>query len=540
MNIETITFLLYAWLFISIPFPLIAILILRNRSKLKKDILKLTLTNRYYEEMLYASKDGYITYSIYKNKIYQFCSRRLATILNLKNGEESSYLEVFAQFSPQDSKDLSTLFDKLLKTGLSFELIAKTKNNKIFLVTGIKINSADSKIDSSCIWFRDITKTTEYINNATNEALLCREQIENYRILIDNIPYPIWLRDDKLDITLLNRQYLKLLGLKDFKEINNQNSILHDLGNTTDLLELARKAKISNTIQKKQINILNNGDLIKYEITEAPHHDSSLKTTHIIGSLIDITNFDEAKRNYQVHLDSHLDILSSLDTAFCIINTKHNFTFGNTAFLKLWNLPENFLDNTPHYNLFLDKIREKKTLPEVSDFKAYKEDENKAFDTITEQKEDLLYIPDGRTFRRIRAPHPDGTLIAYEDITDNLATSRKLSDLISTQQIILDSIGDSVVIFSPNLKLKLYNSAFLKLLNITQDDIKENPSLKDLMNMQKDLLPEIDNWNSFLDDMINHITSCQPFTLKFKNKQKFNVTPLILPDTSLMITYHKE
>ena len=310
MNIETITFLLYAWLFISIPFPLIAILILRNRSKLKKDILKLTLTNRYYEEMLYASKDGYITYSIYKNKIYQFCSRRLATILNLKNGEESSYLEVFAQFLPQDSKDLSTLFDKLLKTGLSFELIAKTKNNKIFLVTGIKINSADSKIDSSCIWFRDITKTTEYINNATNEALLCREQIENYRILIDNIPYPIWLRDDKLDITLLNRQYLKLLGLKDFKEINNQNSILHDLGNTTDLLELARKAKISNTIQKKQINILNNGDLIKYEITEAPHHDSSLKTTHIIGSLIDITNFDEAKLNYQVHLDSHLDILS--------------------------------------------------------------------------------------------------------------------------------------------------------------------------------------------------------------------------------------
>lgn len=540
MSIETITILLYAWLFISIPFPLIAIIILRKYSRLKNNLLKLNLTNRYYEEMLYASKDGYITHSVYKNKVYQFCSRRLATILNLKNGEDSTTSEVFAQFISQDSKDLSFYFDKLLKTGTSFEIISKSKNNKTFLITGIKINSSDSKIDSTCIWFRDITKTTEFIDNATSEALSCREQIENYRILIDNIPYPIWLRNDKLDITLLNRQYLKLLGLKDFKEVTSQNSVLHDLGNTTDLVELAKKAKLSNTIQKKQINLLNNGDLVKYEITEAPHHDSSLKTTHIIGSLIDITNFDEAKRNYQVHLDSHLDILSSLDTAFCIINTKHNFTFGNIAFLKLWNLPENFLDSTPHYNLFLDTIREKKTLPEVSDFKAYKEEENKAFDTITEQKEDLLYIPDGRTFRRIRAPHPDGTLIAYEDITDNLATSRKLSDLLTLQQIILDNLSDSVVIFSPNLKLKLYNNAFIKLTGLSKEELKENMTLKELMNLQKTLLPETSDWNLFLDDMIKQITSCQPFNLKLKNKQKFIVTPLILPDTSLMITYRKD
>ena len=519
---------------------MIAFIILRKNSKLKNDLSKLLLTNRYYEEMLYASKDGYVTHSTYKKKIYQFCSRRLATILNLKNGEESTFSEVFSQFLPDDSKNLNNLFDTLLKTGTSFETIAKSKNNKIFLITGIKINSSDSKIDSSCIWFRDITKTTEFINTATNEALSCREQIENYRILIDNIPYPVWLRNEKLDVTLLNRQYLKLLGLNDFKDVTNDNTVLHDLGNTTNLLELAQKAKFTNTIQKKQINILNNGDLRKYEITEAPHHDSSLKTTHIVGSLIDITNFDEAKRNYQVHLDSHLDILSSLDTAFCIINTKHNFTFGNTAFLKLWNLPENFLDVAPHYNLFLDKIREKKTLPEVSDFKVYKEEENKAFDTITEQKEDLLYIPDGRTFRRIRAPHPDGTLIAYEDITDNLATSRKLSDLTTLQQIILDNIHDSIAIFSPNLKLKTYNNAFLSLLNLSKENIPENINLKELINLQKSILPEIENWNSFSDDMINHITSCQPFNLKLKNKQKFVVTPLILPDTSLMITYHKE
>ena len=229
----------------------------------------------------------------------------------------------------------------------------------------------------------------------------------------------------------------------------------------------------------------------KYEITETPYYDSSLKTSHTIGSLIDITGFDEVKRNYQVHLDTHLDILSSLDTAFCIINTKHEFTFGNTAFLKLWNLPNNFLDNTPHYNLFLDKIREQKTLPEVSDFKAYKDDENKAFDSLTEQREDLLYIPDGRTFRRIRAPHPDGTIIAYEDITDRLAAARHLSDLIAVQRDILDNIDDSVIIFTPNLRLKTYNSSFLSLWGIAETEIQDTPNIRDILDKQKKKLPWI-------------------------------------------------
>ena len=397
MTIETITAFLYVWLTISLAFPVLAIWLIMRAKRLKNELKKQSHANKYYEEMLYASKDGYLTCSYYKNKEYQYCSRRLATLLNLKNGENSTLAEVLSIFDRKDAEKINAFFMGLNRNGLSFETIVKTKSKKTFTITGTRINSADSEVSSNCLWFRDISKATDFIDRVTEEACLCREQLEDYRILIDNIPCPVWLRNENLEISLLNRPYLKLIGLKDFKDITPDNTTLHDLGNTTNLLELAKNAKESNTAQKKQINILADGDLKKYEITEQPHYDSSLKTTRTIGSLVDITGFDEAKRSYQVHLDSHLDILSSLDTAFCIINTKHIFTFGNAAFLKLWNLPENFIDNSPHYNLFLDAIREKKTLPEVSDFKAYKEEENKAFDALTEQREDLLYIPDGRT-----------------------------------------------------------------------------------------------------------------------------------------------
>ena len=178
-------------------------------------------------------------------------------------------------------------------------------------------------------------------------------------------------------------------------------------------------------------------------------------------------------------------------------------------------------------------------MPEVPDFKAYKEEENKAFDSLTEQREDLLYIPDGRTFRRIRAPHPDGTIIAYEDISDRLAATRRLSDLMAVQRGILDNISDSIIIFAPNLKLRAYNLAFLKQWHLNAEDMDALPSLRELLDMQQPALPEIEDWAAFRENMLQHITSCTKFTLKLKNKQKTLVTPVILADTSLMITYRK-
>lgn len=538
MSIETITTILYIWLPLSVIFPILAIWIMRRNLRLKNELIKQNYAVRHYEEMLYAARDGYLTYSLYKKKEYQYCSRRLATLLNLKKGIQSTVADVLSRF--EQTEDLTESFNMLIKDGISFETFAKTKSGRSFTITGTRISSADEEINFSCLWFRDITKTTDYIDRVTEEAYNCRKKVEDFRILIDNLPCPVWLRNEDLNLTILNKQYLKLLGLKNFNELTDENSVLRDLGNTTNLLEMAKAARESNTPQKKQINILCDGDLKRYEITETPYYNSSLKTSHIIGSLVDITEFDEAKRNYRVHLDSHLEILSSLDTAFCIINNKHNFTFANTAFLNLWNLPENFLDNAPHYNAFLDKIREQKTLPEVSDFKAYKEEENKAFDALTEQREDLLYIPDGRTFRRLCAPHPDGTIIAYEDITDSLAAARKLGDLMDVQQGILNNLGDSVIILLPNLKLKYYNTAYLDLWKLKAPDMDNQPNLKEILDKQQERLPEFNDWNSFREDMQKHITSCSPFTLKLKNKQSVKVMPTMLADSTLMITYHKE
>ena len=539
MTIETITRILYVWLSISAVLPFIIAYLLYKNRKIDRNLQKEIINARFYEETLFAAKDGYFSSTLYKKKEYQHCSRRLATLLNLKNGENSTYGEIFNIFLPDDKEKLTNYFNTLKKSGVAFETIAKTKTDKNFVITGQRISSADSEINADCLWFRDISKVTDFIDSVTEDADKCRAELKDFRILIDNIPCPISMRDENLNVKILNKHYLHLLGLKEFKELNKKNAVLHDLGNTSDLLELAKAARSSNTPQKKQINMLSNGDLKRYEITETPFYDPATKLTRIIGSLVDITEFDEAKRNYRFHLDSHLDILSALDTAFGIINANRNFTFVNAAFIKMWNLPANFFEKGPQYNAFLDKIREMGVLPEVPDFKAYKDDENKIFENLTEQHEDLLYIPDGRTFRRIIAPHPDGTLIAYEDITEHLATTRKLSDSTAILQGILGNITDSVALFSPTLKLTYYNAAFAKLWNLPETT-EEQLSIRELLDMQEKNLPEMEDWQSFRDNMQKHITTCTPFTLKLKNNKKIKVTSATLADMSLMLSYHKE
>ena len=70
MTIETITAFLYVWLTISLAFPVLAIWLIMRAKRLKNELKKQSHANKYYEEMLYASKDGYLTCSYYKNKEY--------------------------------------------------------------------------------------------------------------------------------------------------------------------------------------------------------------------------------------------------------------------------------------------------------------------------------------------------------------------------------------------------------------------------------------------------------------------------------------
>ena len=109
------------------------------------------------------------------------------------------------------------------------------------------------------------------------------------------------------------------------------------------------------------------------------------------------------------------------------------------------------------------------------------------FGGLLETKEDLQHLPDGRTIRRLRTPHPNGVIFAFEDVSDRLATMRRLNELTDMQKSMLDNLNDAVVIFGVNQRLKLYNRAYLNLWSIDIDKMQDEPKLDKVLSYQKEM-----------------------------------------------------
>lgn len=500
-------------------------------------------------ELIYSAKDGYFCF-IYpdqkirdtRQEIREHCSKRLAVMLNLKDGTAASFADVIEAFPKDDARLLRKYVTLLKQEGLAFEDLMHLKGGKrTVCVYGSRVNGSDNNLYCDIIWIREVTAEADKIEELENEKAKVQDRVKQFENMVDGINYPVWLRDENLKLLAVNKKYAEYCGVDSKKEILSNNiELKNNKGEMTAQL-VAAEARKSKKIQKKAFNMVRRGGLYNFELYENPYFiGDELDKIGTVGYLSNNTELEKLKRSFKVNQNNHLEILGTLGTAFAIFDEKMNLFFYNNAFRNLWGLDGEFLDNTPSYPQFLELIREHKILPPVPDFKAYKDDEMSIFGNLFDTKEDLLHLPDGRTIRRFRSPHPNGVIFAFEDVSDRLATMRRLNDLTSIQQDILDNLSDSVVIFGANQRLKFYNRSYLKLWGIDHHKVQDEPKLERVISQQKLFFSNIDDWDGFKSSMINNITEGRKFSLTRDDDSKIDVSPHVFYDGSVMITYTKK
>lgn len=497
-------------------------------------------------EVLYAAKDGYFCF-VYpdqkvkdpQKEIMEKCSRRLAVMLNLKDGTASVFAQVLDSFHKDDAKLLKKYVGLLQQEGKFFEDMLRLKNGgRNICVYGNRINGADNNLYCDIVWFRDVTPETSKIADLIKEKSLVEDECVRLEQMVDGLDYPVWLRDENLHLLSVNKKYLDFAGVKNKSEVlQNGIEICNGKGEKV-ALSVAEAAQKSKKQQKKNLKIVRGGELFNFELRENPYYTGdSLDKIGTVGYLVDNTALEKAKRGFKINQNNHLEILGALGTAFAIFDDRSKLYFYNASFKNLWNLDNEFLEKTPSYLQFLEVVRENKMLPPVPDIKNYKQEEMSIFGGLLETKEDLLHLPDGRTIRRLRTPHPNGVIFAFEDVSDRLATMRRLNDLMSMQQNILDNLTDSVLIFGPNQRLKFYNRAYLKLWGLDFDKLQDEPKLEEVIGLQKLFFSNIDSWDSFKKSMLDNIISGRRFNLLRDDNKTLYVSPLIFYDGSVMVTY---
>ena len=104
-------------------------------------------------------------------------------------------------------------------------------------------------------------------------------------------------------------------------------------------------------------------------------------------------------------------------------------------------------------------------------------------------------LPDGRTLRLIRQPHPmGGLLLLYSDITGEVRLRAQYNALIQVQQATLDKLSDAVVVFGSNGRLRLHNEAFARFWNVAEEDLDEGVNFERVVELCTPRLHDIAFW----------------------------------------------
>ena len=192
----------------------------------------------------------------------------------------------------------------------------------------------------------------------------------------------------------------------------------------------------------------------------------------------DVTEAEEAADELKRAAEAQDQTLNQVREGVAIFGRDRRLAFNNAAFGELWGLEPAWLAERPTHGELLDRLRQRRRLPETADWGKWKAAELAAYEALA-PAEDLWRLPDARTLRVVRQPHPGGgLLLMFSDITDELKLKAEFNALIEVQQATLDKLTDAVAVFSSDGRLKLHNEAFERFWGVGAADLAAAPDFE--------------------------------------------------------------
>ncbi|MET0294585.1 MAG: PAS-domain containing protein, partial [Phenylobacterium sp.] len=186
----------------------------------------------------------------------------------------------------------------------------------------------------------------------------------------------------------------------------------------------------------------------------------------------DVTEAEELREQLKRNDAAHDDTLNHIADAVAIFNQAKALAYHNTAFAELWGLEPAWLGERPSHGAILDRLRQRRRLPETADYAKWKAAELERYESLEAAPDELWSLPDGRTLRVVRQPHPmGGLLLLFSDITGELKLKAQYNALIQVQQATLDKLNDAVAVFGSDGRLRLHNEAFERFWNVSAQQL---------------------------------------------------------------------
>lgn len=215
----------------------------------------------------------------------------------------------------------------------------------------------------------------------------------------------------------------------------------------------------------------------------------------VLSYALDVTEAEETRETLKRHVEAHDETLNHLADAVAIFGPSKRLAFHNTAFQALFGLDAAWLDERPTHAELLDRLRQRRRLPEMADYPAWKARELEFYGATGVAPDDLWTLPDGRTLRVVRQPHPlGGLLLLFSDITDELKLRAQYNALLQVQRATLDKLNDAVAVFGSDGRLRLHNEAFERFWRLDAAALEQAGDFEGVAGLCRPLLPEPPLW----------------------------------------------
>jgi signal transduction histidine kinase len=440
--------------------------------------------------------------------------------------------DFLGRLAPKDRPGFEAAIARLRADGTGFHLSLALAADGVSLdATGRRTRSGDGTPLSDLLWLADGSRGAD--------AMAARSRVEQeyrrLRSIVDALPVPVWRRGPDLKLLDCNRAYGAAVDTSATKALAEQREIAAGVV-AENGRALASRARDTQLTQSESHHIVIAGSRRLMEFTEAPLERSE----DLVGYARDFTDVENIQSELARHIAAHADVLENVAVAIAIYGPDNRLTFFNTAFATLWRLEEDWLVTEPTLDEVLERLRERRRLPEYADFRAFKRQQLAMFTSLIEPQEELLHLPDERTLRLVVSPHPFGGLtFVYEDVTDKLALERSYNTLIEVQRETLDNLYEAIAVFGSDGRLKLSNPSYAEVWQLASADLVGEPHVSEIIEKQRAFFDDGGDWGELKRRIIARLTAhlAENERLQRRDGSVLQAATVPLPDGNILLSY---
>jgi signal transduction histidine kinase len=438
------------------------------------------------------------------------------------NTQAGDVLAFGAWLAADEAHAMAQAVERLRADGESF-------SRSLTTVAGRQVEAEGRAIAGRAVMkLRDVSGVERKLTEVRAAHAALASEADALRSLIEALPSPAWLRDKSGKLTYVNIAYARAVEAADGVRAATAGIELIDRAGRAEI----SRAAASGGGARLRLPAIMAGKCLGLDVIEVP---TALGRA---GIGLDASEVDGLRREVGRLAEAHRRVLDQLATGVATFGVDQRLAFYNVAYLALWDLDADFLDQRPTDSELLDRLRSEHKLPEQRDYKEWKTELHGAY-RAGEAQAHVWHLPDGRTLRVVATPHEEGGVTyLFNDVTERLDLERRFDALIHVQGETLDNLAEALAVFGSDGRVRLFNPAFTRMWRIDPAVLHEHPHIEAVIALCRPLHNDDAIWQQ-LRTAVTAIDRRDPVALRIERADHTvaDCSTVPLPDGGTLIAF---